>query len=120
MTRLRSSIAVGLIVLLAAPGSFAQETPQQTALVRKGTIKIWTGMALIGAGALTMPVTGGSVRSPQDNHDSVWATTGIGLFSAGGALIWWGWHDRRKALNPQTTVNVRIGKSSGVEISRRW
>lgn len=115
------TIAVVLIVLVAAPQAFAQETPQQTALIHKGTLKVWTGISLMGAGAFLMPVTGTKgVHSSGDSHAEVFTTSGIGLFFVGGGLIWSGARDRQKALNPHTTFRVSVGKANGLQIRRVW
>jgi len=41
-----------LIVLCAAPNALAQQTPQQADLMRKGSIEMWLGGILMGAGRL--------------------------------------------------------------------
>jgi hypothetical protein len=114
-------IAVVLIFLSTAPQAFAQQTAQQTALMRKGTVKLWTGITLMCAGALVMPVTDTKASISSDGrYSTALATSSVGLFSVGGTLAWLGAQDRRKALSPQTTFRVSVGKRQGLEISRRW
>jgi hypothetical protein len=108
--------ALALIVLYAAaPQVWAQETPEQAALIHKGNAKIWTGVILICAGAMMIPAT---ITTESDK--SPVKTAGIGLVLAGGPLILLGARDHRKATRPQTTYGVVVGKTTGIEISHRW
>jgi hypothetical protein len=111
------TLAVVLIVLFAAPQAFAQETPQQAALLHKGNRKIWTGVVLIGAGALVLPVTD---TKPVRSQDSIAAPLGIGLVFTGSMFIWSGALDRQKARKPQTALGqITFGCGFG-SVARMW
>jgi len=45
---------------------------------------------------------------------------GLGIAAAGGALIYWGVGDQRKAAQPNTTIGVMLRRTAGVQIRRSW
>src|SRR5207302_10273440 len=58
------ALSIALLVLLTAvQASAEQSTADESAQLRRGARMIWTGVALIGAGALTVPITRDSQRS---------------------------------------------------------
>ena len=116
---LRQSIAVALVTVVAALSAtpvFAQQPTAQAALKRKGDIKVWIGAGLMGAGAFTVPATVG--HKPGGTKDPNLA--GVGLLMAGSGILWWGFHDKRRAAQPSTTVGVAFGRVSAVQIRRSW
>lgn len=110
--------AAGLLLLIAASVASAQGTPQQRALFHKGSVKIWTGVVLVAAGAVIVPVTASgqasSARSPRGT------TAGVATMFSGGTLIWLGFRDQRRATSPQTTIGVAAGQGIGVQLRRVW
>jgi hypothetical protein len=107
------------VVATAAP-AFAQQPGAQpggaAALKRKGDIKMWIGGALMVGGAFTLPATVG--HNPEGKSDPLLA--GVGMMMAGSGILWWGFHDKRKAMQPTTTLGVAIGGVSGVQVRRSW
>ena len=117
---LQRSIAVVLVAIVAtfaATPALAQQAGGQAALKRKGDIKTWVGVGLMGVGAFTLP---GSVSPAGTRNDGDPPWVGIGLLTTGGGILLWGFQDKRKAMQPNTTVGVRIGRVSAVQIRRSW
>ena len=104
-----------LIVCFSAPAA-AQQRDERAALKRKGSIKMWVGAALVGAGALAVPVT--AVGPRRNGYDP--KLLGVGLIGAGSALVWLGAQDRQKGMQPNTTVGVTIGRVQAVQFRRTW
>ena len=117
--KLRRSIAVALVTVLAtfaATPAVAQQGGGQAALKRKGDIKTWVGVGLMGVGAFTLPGT----VSPTGNNQGDPPWVGLGLLTAGGGILLWGFQDKRRAVQPNTTVGVTVGRVSAVHIRRSW
>jgi hypothetical protein len=107
-------VVTALILLFCAANALAQETPEQKALIHKGTVKIWTGMVLVGVGAVLGPATA-ATENPTTGK-----TVGFVTVMSGATVMAWGYHDRYKAYHPATTVGVTVGKTTGVQIRRTW
>lgn len=108
-------VITALILFSFTPNALAQqETPEQKALIHKGTVKISTGIVLVGVGAVVGPLT----AAPADPT----TTRAVGLVTVltGATVIAWGSHDRYKAFHPEITVGVTVGKTTGVQIRRAW
>jgi len=111
---MKATTAVLLFVLFVAPQAMAQETLQQTALVKKGRVKMWTGIALVGMGAFVL------VPTATSGEDSSWSAPGAALVITGGSLIWFGYRDQHKALGPSTTFGVVVGKKTSFHLRHVW
>ena len=94
---MRYGIITALIALLPAAPVFGQDTPQQKALFHTGSVKIWTGVALLAAGAVIIPITRGDKTPPTGA-----VTAGVASIFAGGTLIWLGGRDQQNAIKPST------------------
>ena len=53
-------------------------------------------------------------------RDGPLVMSGLGLAAAGTYLVWSGAKDQRKAVRPQTTLGVRVGRRNGLVINRSW
>jgi hypothetical protein len=112
---MKTFIALLLLVLFVAAPAGAQVTPQQAALAKRGTVKVWTGISLIGAGAFVLPITA------ADRDQTSWAApASSALMFTGGSLAWFGFRDRRKAISPSTTFGVTVGRVTAVQVRRAW
>lgn len=111
-----AAIAVVIVLVVAAPAA-ASQSEERAALMRTGTIKLWLGAALAGAGAVVIPATAAH-RQPRARP--LTPIMGVGLLSAGGSLIWLGVRDQRRAVQPATTVTVIVGRERGIQIRRSW
>jgi hypothetical protein len=106
-----AAVALCFALLVTTIASGQTVTPQVS---NKGALKIWTGASLLVAGLIAVPIT----IVPNDRYDPpAWS---VGVMSAGGALIWWGVNDRRKATRPNTTLGVTIGHKRALQIRRSW
>jgi hypothetical protein len=117
----RIAAAVLLIALSGTPPVAAQSragSDDRSSQLRKGAIKIWTGVALLGAGAFILPIT----ADPDHRARGPALETGLGFAAAGTGLIWWGVQERRQAerARSRTTFRVVAGRTSGVQITRTW
>ena len=110
-------LVVGLNAVAVAQGGSAERAK---ALAHRGSVKIWIGSAFVVAGAVTVPATAtnGVGRSAEPTGHTVLA--GVGLAAVGGALIWSGVQDQRHASSPSTTVGIRVGRTTAVQIRRSW
>src|SRR5436190_1705978 len=108
-----------VVALATTPVASAQDRPVDSAAsqTRKGSVKIWIGSAMVVAGAIAIPVT--ATHAAQQPSDFAVAA-GVGLVGAGGALIWSGVQDQRRALRPQTTVRFAFGRANSMQICRSW
>ena len=113
----RATLSILAVLILAAAPAFAQQTDHRAALKRKGSIKVWVGAGLVGAGALALPLTAVAHTPSRDYRPPL---IGVGLMATGGSLIWFGVQDQRKAMRPQTTIGVVIGRTSAVQIRKPW
>ena len=116
---MKAVMRVVLLVLASATATTAQERPVDDAArqTHKGSVKIWVGSALVVAGAIAVPVT--ATHASQQPSDFA-VVAGVGLLGAGGALIWSGVQDQRRASQPQTTVRFAFGRASVVQVRRAW
>ena len=108
-------VVAALMLLFCTPNALAQqETPEQKALIHRGNVKIWIGIVLVGVGAAVGPLT----AAPADPT----TTRAIGLVTVmtGATVIAWGSHDRYKAFHPETTVDITLGRTTGIQIRRVW
>ena len=110
---MKTAIATSCLVLFATTMAFGQQPNRQAP--NTGGTKVWTGVCLVAAGLLVVPVTAVGHVNGYDPP-----VVGAGLVAAGGSLIWWGMRDRRKATQPNTTVGVMIGRKSEIHIRRSW
>ena len=110
------ALSIALLVLLTAvQASAEQSTADESAQLRRGARMIWTGVALIGAGALTVPITRDSQRSDGP------LVAGSGLMFAGGIVIAFGMRERERALRPQHAFQLTLTpRTAAVRVSRRW
>ena len=116
LLRYLAAVLVTVVATCAATPAFAQQGGGQAALKRKGDIKTWVGAGLMGVGAFTLPGTVGPTG--RNDGDPPWV--GIGLLTAGGGILLWGFQDKRNAVQPNTTVGVTVGRTSAVQIRRSW
>jgi hypothetical protein len=108
-------LAISLVLTLTTT-SAAQDTESQQARARvhSGIVKMWIGVALIGAGAVVIPVT--AARS-GGAHDGTIATLGFGAVAGGASLVWWGVHEQRTALaSGASVVNTRTPTAAYVPL----
>jgi hypothetical protein len=105
------TVVVVLCCVLFASQAFGQQPIQR----HPGRGKIRTGAALVTAGLIVMPLRVGN----GDGRYNV-PLIGLGIAAAGGALIYWGVGDRRKAARPNTTIGVMLRRTAGVQIRRSW
>jgi hypothetical protein len=114
-------VLVAVVATLAAAPAFAQQPGAQqpggaAAMKRKGDIKMWIGGALMVGGAFTLPATVGHNTEGKGDPSLV----GVGMMMAGSGILWWGFQDKRKAMQPNTTVGVAFGRASAVQFRRSW
>ena len=106
-------VALVLLLSVASPCA-AQERDDR---LRSSKRKITVGLVMIGAGALIAPLT--AINDGAYN-DSAIMTTGMGLIVVGGGVVWWGAGERRRALQPQTTIGVSVGRRAALQVVRVW
>jgi hypothetical protein len=111
----KTAMAMLALMLYATAASGQTIAPPRSAS-HPGRLKIWTGAGLLASGLFVMPVTGfGNTDGGFDIP-----LIGVGLAAAGGSLIYWGAHDQRKALHPNTTIGVMLRRTAGIQIRRSW
>jgi len=111
------TVTVALLILLTNTAAFAEQIPaDQAPPLHKSSRKIWIGAGLAGAGAFILPIT--ATRTP--NQSPATAVVGVGFIGVGSGLIWLGTQERRRAMLPQTTVDVFLGPRNGIQIRRAW
>jgi hypothetical protein len=105
-----------LCCVLFATHAFGQQALQP----HKGRSKaIWTGTGLLAAGLIVMPIRDSPISaSPDRSWDGRLPVIGLGLAATGGALIYWGVHQKR--AHPSTTIGVTFRRSAGVQVHRSW
>ena len=111
------TLALVLLLALAYPSPSAGQTQndQQQQAIKKGRLKVWTGVAMIAAGAAIIPIT--AVDSGDSGNA---AALSVGLIGIGGTLIYLGSRQQQKAVRPSTTFGVVVGRKSAVVIRRSW
>jgi anaerobic C4-dicarboxylate transporter len=108
---------VAAIVILLIVTAFPCAAQQRDERLRSANRKINIGLVMIGAGALIAPLT---AINDGAHNDSTMMTTGIGLIVVGSGVVWSGAIERRRALRPQTTIGVSIGRRSALQVTRVW
>jgi hypothetical protein len=111
----RILIATLIVLLATVPGYADQSTDEQAAQLRRGNVKFWLGVCLAGAGAFVLPIT--NTGSSRSGNVEIFA---VGMLATGSVLVWSGTQDRRRAAQPQTTLGVTVGRTSGVILRRSW
>jgi hypothetical protein len=111
---MRTVIVLTMLMLFASALAFAQQTPSQMEQIHNGRVKVWLGLGLIGTGAWVIPLTATNSNSNGP------ATLGMGLIALGGGLVWLGVDQQRKAVQPETTFRLMVGRTKGVQIRRSW
>lgn len=102
-----------LLIVMASPCAAQQRDGQ----LRSANRKITIGLVMMGAGTLIAPLT--AINDGRYNQSTI-MTTGIGLIVVGGGVASWGMMERRRALRPQTTIGVFIGRRPALRVSRVW
>jgi hypothetical protein len=102
--------------VLFASQAFGQQAPQT-----QGRSKaIWTGAGLLAAGLIVMPMRHSPISaSPDGSTDGHLPVIGLGLAATGGALIYWGVHQQKRA-HPNTTIGVTFRRTAGIQVRRSW
>lgn len=104
-----------LLMIAVSSPAFADQGQSSPSAVKNGSRKIWTGAALIAAGAVVMPITGVAYVSQARK------ATGATLIGGGVAFVAWGARDRQRAQpGPSVQVGVRLGTASSIVVQRRW
>jgi hypothetical protein len=93
-----TATAVLALTLYSTATSGQTNGPPPSAVASR-TIKIWTGVGLIAAGMVVMPVTG--VGHTNGRYEV--PLVSIGLVTGGGTLVWWGMRARQRPRSPNTT-----------------
>jgi hypothetical protein len=98
-------LLLALVPPQPAMAESTNSTAAQVATLRKARLKIWTGITLLTAGGLLLPIT---ATSRQDLPESAVMGSMV-LMGAGSGLVYWGVQQRRRAVHPSTALrrNVR-------------
>src|SRR5688500_3398434 len=113
------SIATLLTLVITAQPSAQQLTDEQrTEQLRAASRKIKIGLVLMGAGALAAPLTALARKTGDPSGPGMNAS--IGVMVLGSGIAWWGAMDRRRALQPQTSIGVSLGKANSIRVTRTW
>jgi len=108
------AIVIGFM-LIATTSTFGQQPTngQKAQQLRSGNRKIVIGLTMIGIGALVAPLTAvepkGATRAAC-----------IGMMFVGGGVAWWGATERRRVIQPQTTIGFLYGRKVGLQFRRSW
>ena len=103
-------LAIIPILLWPATSSAQTFTPEAQAQMHRGSVKIWLGVALIGAGAFVIPVS--ATASSHTGIPPAAASVGAGLIGAGTYMVWRGAREQRKAVGlTADTRAFRFGRS---------
>lgn len=115
---MRSIVLTILLAFFSCDVAVAQSptAASQATALRKARIKIWTGIAMISAGAVMGPLAANSSNNP----DSGIVLGSLGLMGVGSGLVYVGFTQQRKAVQPSTTFGVTLGRRSGVVVRRSW
>jgi hypothetical protein len=115
-----SACLVLLVILLATAQPLAQQSTNShtTDQLRKANRKIAIGLALMGAGALAAPLTALARRDGDPGGPAM--DVSIGMIVVGSGVTWWGATERRRALQPQTTIGVDVGRGLAFQFRRIW
>jgi hypothetical protein len=119
-----SRLLVAVLTLAVSASSVAPVTAQSptsgsssNASLKHGKVKIYSGVILMGIGAVALPIT--AARS-DTGPDGPAVAAGLACVGAGSALVWWGVQEQRRVLKPSTSIGVMVGRSSGIRIRRSW
>ena len=114
---MRSIVLVILLASLAYPETATAQPPtaaRQASALRAARVKIWTGIALLSAGALLIPITAiGPNEPPREDL----ALASVGLAARHHVL---GFRQQHKAVNPSLRAGVTFGRRNGIVIRRSW
>jgi hypothetical protein len=105
-------LLLALVPPQPAMAESTNSTAAQVATLRKARLKIWTGITLLTAGGLLLPIT---ATSRQDLPESAVMGSMV-LMGAGSGLVYWGVQQRRRAVHPST---VRPGKLMAGQAAHR-
>jgi hypothetical protein len=117
------TLAVVTLISIMCPTLAAGEPAEQTAAtqdraIRHARIKIWTGIAMVAAGAVVLLPRSPSTSDDEPSGKSL--ATGLGLMATGSGVIYWGFRDQGRAVRPSTSFGITVGRTTGVIVSRRW
>lgn len=115
MKQIFLSVAVALSMTNAAWAD--QLSTEKQRQLQNGNRKIWLGVGMMAGGAIVAPWT---AATTDGRGKSQTMTAGIGLMIVGSGVVWWGANERRRALDPQITVGVSIGRSNAVFVRSSW
>lgn len=113
------TVAAAVLLMLLCPTLTAGQTPQtktQERAIRQGRTKIWTGIAMVAAGAVMLPIT----SSGSDSRDETKTVTALGLMGVGSGVIYWGFWQQQKAVRPSNAFGVTVGRTNAVVLRRSW
>jgi hypothetical protein len=111
------AIAIGL-VLIATTSTLGQQptNEQKTQQLRSGNRRIVIGLAMIAIGALVAPLT----ALNSDEPEGATMAASVGTMMVGSGVVWWGATERRRAIQPQTTIGFLHGRKVGLQFRRSW
>ena len=120
MGRFIAIVLVILVAILAYPEAATAQPPtvaSQASALHAARVKIWTGIALLSAGALLIPITAiGPNEPPREDL----ALASVGLAAAGSGIMYWGFRQQQKTVNPSLRAGVTFGRRNGIVIRRSW
>jgi hypothetical protein len=117
---MRSTVLAILLALFTSEAAIAQPpTAANQAALRTARIKIWTGIALMSAGALVLPLTTAAQSRKGEPGDGALMGS-LGLIGVGGGVVVWGFTQQRQVLQPSTAFGVTLGRKTGVVVRRSW
>lgn len=114
------SLVVAIILAVSVSSSLQADdtaTSDRSRALGRARTTIWTGVALMTAGALLAPIT--AVES-RDAPRGAGVAASVGLIGAGSALTFVGFRQQRKAAQPSTSFGVVVGQRAGVVVRRSW
>lgn len=111
------AIVIGLM-FLATTSTFGQQptNEQKAQQLRSGNRKIVIGLAMIAIGGLVAPLT--ALNSDEPEGPTMAAS--VGTMIVGSGVVWWGATERRRAIQPQTTIGFLYGRKVGFQLRRSW
>jgi opacity protein-like surface antigen len=116
---MKTLIAALVLLAIAAQASAQQLTDKErTEQMRRANRKITIGLVLMGAGALAAPLTALNRHTGDSGGPAMNAS--IGIMVLGSGVAWWGAMDRRRALQPQTSIGIGLGKAKSFRVRYTW
>lgn len=117
---MKTIVVAVLLTVVATAHPFAQQTTNDHTAeqLRNANRKIMIGLVLMGAGALAAPLTALARREGDPGGPVM--NTSIGMMVVGSGIVWWGATERRRALQPQTTIGVDVGRTIGFHVRHIW